>query len=180
MGELREPLPVKLFLGMISSDTGLFSRCADLFCAEYGPVDLESDATPWDQSDYYRAEMGTGLQRKFVFMKTLIDPSVLSRAKILANRIEATFAEPASAEMRRRINLDPGYVTEAKVVLASTKDFSHRIYIGERIYAEVTLHYSKKSAGFTALDHTYFDFRTEQYRSLFNTARDILRKELNR
>ncbi len=80
--------------------------------------------------------------------------------------------------IRRRINLDPGYITEAKVVLASTKDFSHRVYIGENIYAEVTLRYSSKERSFTSCDHTFFDFRTEAYRLLFNTARYLLRERL--
>jgi hypothetical protein len=180
MGTMRNPIPAKLFAGMLASNPELFDECAGLLCAEFGPVDHESDAVLWDNTDYYRDEMGPRLYRKFIFFKELIDPAGLAAAKIFTNRIEERYCLKGTAGPRRRINIDPGYVTEAKVVLATTKDFSHRIYIGENIYAEVTLRYSSKERSFTACDHTYFDFRTESYRLLFNTARDLLREALKR
>lgn len=179
MGLLRTPLHAKLFIGMLSPESGLLSACADILSAEYGPLDLESEIMPWEITDYYREEMGSGIRRKFIFFSTLIDPGSLPAVKRFTNAVEDRFAQPGPSGSRRRINLDPGYVTEAKVVLASTKDFAHRVYIGDGIYGEVTLRYSSREHSFGILDHTYFDFRTEQYRLLFNRARDILRSGLN-
>jgi hypothetical protein len=176
MGDIRTPLQTKLFIGMISSDPALFSECEGLCTASYGSIDLESEVMPWETSDYYREELGTPLFRKFVFFSRLVDPGILSHVKVSTNEIEMRFADKG----KRRINIDPGYVTEAKVVLASTKDFSHRIYIGEQIYAEVTLRYNNKEKAFLPFDHTFFDFRTEVYTNLFNKARDMLRSQLNR
>jgi hypothetical protein len=180
MGNFHAPLPVKLFLGMITREPELFTECTRLFAQEYGPVDLVNIVLPWDHSDYYQAEMGSGLLRSFIFFDALVDPGLLSAVKHHAIRIEATYSEPSSAGTRRRINLDPGYLTEAKVVLATTKDFPHRIYIGESIYAESTLHYHKDSRSFQPVEHTYPDFRTEPCLRLFTEARKHLRSRLGR
>jgi hypothetical protein len=178
MGIIRDPIPVKLFTGMLSPEPALLDECAGLLCAAYGPLDYESDVMLWDTTDYYRDEMGPVIYRKFVFFKELTDPAALAAVKRFTHGIEGRYSLGTPPSIRRRINLDPGYVTEAKVVLASTKDFSHRVYIGENIYAEVTLRYGTKERSFTACDHTFFDFRTETYRLLFNAARALLREEL--
>jgi len=180
MGNLLAPKPVKLFLGMISREPGLFTECTRLFAQEFGAVDLVSSVLPWDHSEYYRDEMGTGLLRMFIFFEPPADPELLASVKHRAIMIETSFSEPTAPAVRRRINLDPGYLTEAKVVLATTKDFPHRIYIGRSIYAESTLHYHKDSRSFQPVEHTYPDFRTEDCLKLFNKARDTLRSRLGR
>jgi hypothetical protein len=164
---------------MLSPDPGLFSECADIFAREHGLVDLESEVMPWSTSDYYREEMGSTIFRKFIFFQKPIDPVLLPSVKKFSNTVEQRLSS-SSSPGSRRINIDPGYVTEAKVVLASTKDFAHRIYIGQGIYAEVTLRYGNRERSFETLDHTYFDFREKRYRDLFNKARDQLRMELGR
>lgn len=179
MGAIRTPLPVKLFLGMLSPEAGLFSECADLFSRQYGAIDMESEVMPWESSDYYQDEMGSAIYRKFIFFQKTLDPMQLPSIKRFSNTIEQRLLSSTFAGSRR-INIDPGYVTEAKVVLASTKDFAHRVYIGDGIYAEVTLRYGSRERSFLPLDHTYFDFREKGYRDLFNRARDLLRVELER
>lgn len=178
MGHIRTPLPAKLFIGMLSPEPDLFTQCAGIISSQYGPIDLETEIMTWSISDYYQEEMGNTIFRKFYFLTELIDQGTLSKVKNFTNQIEEQFSHPASSRKGRRINLDPGYVTEAKVVLASTKDFAHRIYIGENIYAEVTLRYSNKARSFAALEHTYFDFRMDAYISVFNQAREILRRDM--
>lgn len=178
MGTMRPPKPVKLFVGMLSSDAALFAECGSFLAEAYGPVDAASDVVPWEHTDYYAAEMGTELLRKFIFFERLVDPGELASVKQFTNRIEEAKATQAGSGLKRRINLDPGYITEAKVVLASTKDYAHRISIGGPIYAEVTLVYREKSRSFIPLEHTYPDFRTEETRGLFNRARQKLREQL--
>jgi hypothetical protein len=180
MREIRPPLSVKLFIGMLSPEPALFGACADLVCKEYGPIDYQSDVLPWTHSDFYNEEMGPGILRKFIFFERVIDPGDLAGIKIKTVGIENSLAVQAGNRARRRINLDPGYVTEAKVVLATTKDYSHRLYIGKGIYAEVTLRYGNKDRSFTSFDHTYLDYGSERYITMFNTARDLLRTALQR
>lgn len=179
MGKVHAPLPAKLFVGMLSQDIGLFELCVGRLASAYGPVDMQSDITPWDHSDYYREEMGPDLRRGFFFFERLIDPGALAAVKHFTLHLEEELSRADASGSRRKINLDPGYITEAKVVLATTKDFPHRVYIGESIYAESTLHYSKKSRSFHAVEHTYPDFRSASCRDLFNRAREILRTRLH-
>jgi hypothetical protein len=170
------PRPVKLFVGMLSSDTALFDACKDLLHEKYGPVDHRSEIVPWDFTDHYLAEMGPGLLRTFIFFKKLTDPGELAGMKTLTNRIEEQMAVTADTGILRKINLDPGYITEAKVVLATTKDYSHRIYIGGNIFAEIAL--VQKGGRYTPLAHTYPDYRTDEYICMFGKARELLRESL--
>jgi hypothetical protein len=179
MAKTRDPLPVKLFIGMLSSDPALFNECTKIICEKYGPVDYQSEVLPWDKTDYYQDEMGEGIVRKFIFFERLMDPGDLPKVKLFTNEIEKDFALRTGTTTRRRINLDPGYVTEAKVVLATTKDFAHRVYIGSNIYAEVTLRYNTRDRHFTHCDYTYPDYRTDAYQTVFIKARDLLREALH-
>jgi hypothetical protein len=180
MREKKSPIPVKLFIGMLSPEPELFDVCADIVCKEYGPIDYQSEIIPWTNSDFYQKEMGSGMLRKFIFFEQLRDPADLPAIKLNTIRIESGFAIQTVKKARRRINLDPGYVTEAKVVLATTKDYTHRLYIGEGIYAEVTLRYNNKDRGFTPFDYSYRDYCSETYITAFNKARDLLRTTLKK
>ncbi len=164
---------------MLSAEPSLFDACTELLSSAYGPVDFETEIAPWTFTDYYRDEMGGGLVRKFVFFARLMDPAALADVKIYTNEIEKRMAMEGRISIRRAVNLDPGYIAEAKVVLASTKDFSHRVYVGRGIYAEVTLQYRSKDRTFVALEHTYPDFRTKDSLSLFNRGRALLREAIH-
>ena len=180
MGTPTTPLPVKLFVGMLATEPSLFDRCSGMLTVHYGPVELESPVWDWRHSDYYADEMGAPLLRKFICFQDIVDPAILSSVKHHTNRIEAVLTERAALPERRTVNLDPGYVTEAKVVLASTKDYAHRISIGDGIYAEVTLVYRKEDREFSTLDHTYPDFRSGEARAWFLGVRERLRTELGK
>ena len=179
MGKAHAPIPSKLFVGMLSQDIGLFEHCVDRLISVYGPVDLRSEILPWDHSDYYRDEMGPGLRRIFFFFTTPIDPGDLAAIKHYSIQLEQELTRTDISGTHRAINLDPGYITEAKVVLATTKDFPHRVYIGRHIYAESTLHYSKTKGSYLAVEHTYPDFRIQYSRDLFNKVRELLRTNLH-
>lgn len=178
MGISRSPLPVKLFVGMLASDKARFDAAGTALSSEYGPISMHSDTFAWNRTDYYRDELGTGILRKFVFFEKLFDPAILPAVKHFTNTLEYSCSTHHDSLARRTINLDPGYVTEAKVVLASTKDFAHRMYIGNGIYAEVTLRYSAHKRSFEAVDHTYPDFREATHLQLFNLCRTGLRKAM--
>jgi len=123
--------------------------------------------------------MGENILRKFIFFERIIDPGQLPSVKHFTIDLEKQFATIESDFLRRRINIDPGYITEAKVVLATTKDFAHRLYIGDNVYGEVTLRYSTKARSFISHEFTYPDFRTEAYLELFNGVRESLRVALH-
>lgn len=177
---ISNPQPVKLFIGMLSSEISLFDEIRERLKAIFGPIDLESPIWEWRHTDYYSKEMGSVLKRQFIFFQKLINPGVISEIKLKTNELEKQYLYPSTSPLskggqrgvgRRRINLDPGYMDSAKVVLVSTKDFSHRIYLGNGIYGEVTLIYSGK--GYQILPYTFPDFRTQEYQNIFKKARDM-------
>ncbi|MFO0752148.1 MAG: DUF4416 family protein [Thermodesulfovibrionales bacterium] len=134
----------------------------------FGEAVMETPPLPWDYSPYYRNEMGEPLYRRFVFFKELIEQDALAPIKLLTNRIEQKF----TFEGKRTVNLDPGYLTPAKLVLASTKDFSHRVYLKDGIFAEVTLMYEKGL--FIPHKNTYRDYIDERFQRYFYLARNLL------
>jgi len=169
MGEVKLPLPVKLVVGMISAKIELFRQVQERLSEKFGAIDYESRIIPFTYTDYYGKELGENLKRKFISFEKLVDPGEIANIKIFTNNLEAKFLYPDS--LRRQINLDPGYLEEAKLVLATTKNYQHRLYLGRGIYGEVTLRYTKKS--FRSWEWTYPDYKTENYLEVFDCIRKL-------
>jgi hypothetical protein len=140
---------------------------------EFGPSALVSDAFDFTETNYYAAEMGEGLKKQFWAFAAPIDPGRLAAIKLATNLWEAEYAGLQMHPEPRPLNLDPGYITLAKLVLASTKDHAHRIYLADGIYAEVTLAF--RAGGWQPLDWTYPDYRRADFQAFFTKCRDILR-----
>jgi Domain of unknown function (DUF4416) len=178
MGILMPAEPVKLFIGMISGRPDFLESVRSPLIERFGPIDLESPVYPWNHSTYYRDELGPDLIRQFVFFDRAVEPASLPEIKRFTMTLERSWGRAGAGKKLREINLDPGYLAPSKLVLATTKDYSHRIYLRDGIYAEVTLEYRGQS--FVPLAHTYPDFRSEEYVTLFNQARERLRKSTRR
>jgi hypothetical protein len=170
MASPRAPQPVKLFVGMLSSDPDLLRRARQLLTRTHGPAEFDSELWPFNQTDYYDAEMGPDLKRTFVVFERLARPDDLPEIKIGTNALEAHLADEALSAVPRPVNLDPGYLDLNKLVLASTKDASHRLYLGRGIFGEVTLRYTE--GGWQLLPWTYPDFREPHYHAFFTQVRE--------
>ena len=175
MGDIRIPRRVKLFSGVLCSDPGLMPEVEARLAALFGSIDLRSEPYPFDSTDYYHEEMGQPLRRCFFGFAELIRPDEIAGVKIRTNRLEADFASEQT-RVRRPVNIDPGYLEESKIVLASTKNFSHRILIADGIYAEVTMQFEHKA--WCMLPWTFPDFRTGRYNDFFTGLRDSYRLQL--
>lgn len=149
------PDPAKLVISIFTNDCDLIEPVARRLTEKFGDIDLTSDLLPFDYTDYYEPEMGTGLVRQMMAFKSLIAQDALADIKHATNLIESDF----SAEEKRRVNIDPGYLLRERFVLASAKNFSHRIYIGRGIYADLTLVYRK--GAFLSLAWTYPDYKAQ-------------------
>jgi hypothetical protein len=167
MGEVREPQTVKVFIGILTALPSALAELRDSLEERLGPVDCKSQLLEFAYTDYYEPEMGTGLKRMFFGFGRLASPDALVDLKLFTNRMEQTLA----INGKRTVNIDPGYLAAARVVLASTKDFAHRLYLGKGIYGEVTLMYQKKD--FQALPWTYPDYRSEAYLQFFRELRKV-------
>lgn len=175
MIKLKYPPPVKLIAGIIYRKEELFVRVKDELAGEYGEIDFESACLLFHYTRYYQEEMGENLKRKFISFKKLINPEKLVSIKLFTNKLEKKFLFPGS--LKRQINIDPGYLTLSKLILATTKNFSHRIYLGDGIYAEVTLRYLKDK-GFQPWEWTYPDYKSKEYLQIFNQLRCYYQKQL--
>jgi hypothetical protein len=167
---------VKLIVGLLLSRDAPVLALRRQIEASYGPVDLETDLLPFEATRYYEREMGSPLQRLFWSFERLIAPEALADLKCETNAIEQAYAMHDSPGWRRRVNLDPGYVDLAKLVLATTKDRQHRLYLGRGIYAEVTLRFT--GGRFVPWDWTYPDYRTPEYVTFFDAVRRRYRQQL--
>jgi len=172
MGRIRKVLPVKLISGIITADTANFDIAQKVLSKKFGAIDYKSPIFDFNLTDYYQDEMGTGLKRLFFSFSSLIEPSKLAKFKLYTNKIEKKF----SKNNRRLINIDPGYITASKLILATTKDYCHRIYLNDAIFAEVTLYFINKS--FRPREWTYPDYKTKGYIETFNHIREIYLRQI--
>jgi hypothetical protein len=172
MAEPREVQPVALFVGMLSASAETFAEVEPELVAEWGPVQFRSDVWPHEFTDYYDDEMGRPLWRLFLAFERPFDPGQLAAVKLRTNAVERRVAELRRWPAARPINLDPGYVTPSKLVLASCKDYTHRIYLGQGVYAEPTLGYT--GGRWVSYAWTYPDYQTAEYQAFF----DVVRRQL--
>ncbi len=148
----QTPKRAKLIIGILAKDKKLIDPVASALSSQFGQIDLVSAWMDFKYTRYYEPEMGYPLVRRMFAFKQLIEQSELAAIKNATNQIEQTYA-PAG---KRGANIDPGYLLHERFVLASGKNFSHRIYIGLGIYADLTLIYQKGS--FQKLAWTYPDY----------------------
>jgi Domain of unknown function (DUF4416) len=168
MADPKPFTPVKLICGIISSAPDAAAEAERRLVALYGAVDLRSPVFPFDLTDYYEAEMGPGLERRFLSFAELIRPEALAGVKLRTNALEQQIRRDSGSALRV-VNLDPGYVTAAALIMATAKDFAHRVPLGQGIYAHLEFLFSR--TGIKILDWTYPDLRGEGYREFFRDVR---------
>lgn len=170
MGDIKpSPDKCRLFFGLLAANHELLEKARARLARDYSPVDYESAVIPFTFSKYYDAEMGGQLLRQWISTERLIHITELPDIKQHTNRLETLYVE----NEKRRVNIDPGYVNLAKVVLATTKDYEHRLYIRDGIFEEVTLHF-RRAHGFVAWPWTYPDYQSETACQFFAEVRNAL------
>jgi hypothetical protein len=174
VGKIKTPERVLLFVGTLYSNADMFNHAKKILERNFEDTLFMSPSLPWNYSTYYKNELGWPIFRQFIFFKTLIDPGSLADIKIKTNEIE----DALSSEGKRNINIDPGYLTLSKIVLASTKNYSHRIYLSKGIYGDVTLIY--RGGTYTSHLYTYSDYQDKAYIDIFMNAREKLKKMLDK
>ncbi|WP_444550887.1 DUF4416 family protein [Candidatus Magnetomonas plexicatena] len=161
-----------LFAGLLYAQSEYLEQARELLTADFGSILVESDEILWDHSVYYEQELGVPIKRRFVFFDNLISTGLIAETKLKTIAIEKTL----SVDGIRKINIDPGYLTLAKVVLPTTKNRSHRIYLKNGIYAETTLIYIGDS--FKPHLFTYTDFTKTETLELLHKVRKQFKNKL--
>ncbi len=172
MGTAKQPLPVKLIASLFTGHLALLEVAHHRLEEAFGPVDYQSEQLLFDHTDYYTSEFGPDLVRVILAFERLVDPGELAAIKRQTNELEVRWL----VEGRRQVNIDPGYVSLSKLVLATTKNHAHRIYLSGGIYAEVTLHY--RNGAFHGFPWTYLDYASPRYCALFKEIRDAYHRQL--
>ncbi len=179
MGEIRTIIPqAKLVFGILACNDAIRQQCLERLAAEFGPIDHQSVVEPFTFTDYYNDEMGDSLYRQYLSSERLITVADLPALKHRTNELEVEMSRLDAGRRRRQVNIDPGYLTQAKLVLATTKDYTHRLYIGDGIFAEVTLCY-QRPAGFQPFPWSYPDYARSEVCEFFNKVRDTFRNQIH-
>ncbi len=144
--------PVKLIFSILATEVELLNNTVAELSTAYGQPDFISTQMPFGYTDYYCPEMGKSLIRRFISMEKLIRPEELPDVKLATNEIE----KKSAWDNRRRVNIDPGYISQAHLILATGKGYTHRPYLRDGIYADLTLIYQDKK--FSSLPWTYPDY----------------------
>ena len=174
MGKPLPFTPAKLISGVLISLPSAWSPLLEELSAAFGPADFQSPAIPFTFTHYYDEEMGVPIERRFVSFQRLVSPQRIAEFKLLTNDIENRFRRHG----KRKVNLDPGLLSLSRLILATSKDGSHRIPHRDGIYAEVTLLYEK--GDFRPLPWTYPDFHSREYREIFKEIRRIYKGQLQK
>lgn len=178
MGDVKLPRPVLLVAAVFSrydaAHVWARARCE----SEWGPIALASDLFEFRETPYYERTMGPGIRKCLLAFERLIDPAELVVRKLTANDWEVEYQALAQVPEARALNIDPGYLTEAKLVLATTKDRDHRLYLDRGIYAEQTLYF--QHGAWRPREWTYPDYRRADYHQFFDRCRDYLRGRYGR
>jgi len=178
MGNPKEPYPVKLFVALLLNPEDLLASVEEDLIGLFGSIDSSSRIIPWGISDYYGKEMGPGLLRRFVSFGPLTSSERLPEIKLQTQALEEKYQWIRGEEKGRRVNIDPGYIDAGKVVLASTKNAAHRIYLHSGIYGEVTLLFHNGS--FQPFIYTYKDYLWPETKSFFSALRSLYLSQLRR
>ncbi len=161
----RNASKVMLIYSMIGKDASLVDEAEGSLHKQFGETCRKSDLLAFDRTNYYEEEMGGNLVRRFIAFSDLIDPRRLAGIKLWSNEVEKAFAEDG----KRKINFDPGYISLERLILATGKNFTHRVYLDHGIYADLTLIYYHKS--FRPLQWTYPDYADETVIDFMNSVR---------
>lgn len=175
MSRTTLPQPVKLITSLITGDHDIFASACVPLTEAYGPIDFKSEALPFNFTDYYEKEFGRDLFRHIITFEPLISPDRLPEIKLFTNSLEQRYTR---SDGSRQINIDPGYVSLCHLILATAKPFTHRPYLRDGIYADMTLVFRHKT--FRRLEWTFPDYGSAELIAILNEIRAAYQQQLER
>jgi len=172
MSHPHAPDKVLLISSLFSPDRGVIDRVLARISEQYGPIERISEEMFFDRTRYYEREMGWPLYRRFISFEALISPETLVEVKLTTHAIENDYLNQGN----RLINIDPGYISPERLILATGKNYVHRVYLGKGIYADLTLLFKRGS--FRPLEWTYRDYSAPEMIAYFNELRHAYMEKL--
>lgn len=177
MAEPKAFSRAKLVCGIIAGKDPVFRMAEERLSTVYGPADAKSSFFAFDVTNYYEKQMGTDLKRRFISFKRLINPEKLSSIKLATNRLEGDIRDELRAG-HRIANIDPGYVIPSALIMATAKNFSHRVPLLHGIYAHLEFLFGRDEI--RPLPWTYPDYKNKGYQDFFLEVRRIYLSQLKK
>jgi hypothetical protein len=173
MGTVKVHLPVKYFAALAYTPEIILDQTIKAIETAFSPVETFSHTYAYTHfTKYYNQEMGEKITKKFIVFQTIMPPELLPQLKLTTNKLENKY----KINKKRQLNIDPGYISEANLILATTKNYSHRIYLNSGIFADLHLMYSHKR--FQAMPWTYPDYQTVEILQFFSNVRERYLQQL--
>ncbi len=170
MSKPSYPQKAVLSAGIMFSDQSFFKKSVDELKKSFGNLLFISRSFDFCYTDYYAKEMGASLLKRFVFFKKFVEQDKLPDIKHIAWDIE----EKLSIDNKRRVNIDPGLLTMEKFILSTGKNYSHRIYMGKGVFADLNLVF--KNDDFQEFEWTYPDYRQDETKRILLIVRKYLKE----
>jgi len=162
-------MKAKLFFGILYSDKELLRKITEKLEKRFGEIEKQSFSYNFERfTKYYNKEMGSNLKKKFLIFKNKITKDRLANIKTQSNKLENEF----KIKNKRKIDLDPGYLTTSELILASSKASPYKTEIAKGVYSHKTLKFNKKQNCFEELPRTFPDFRWNKLKEFFLEIRN--------
>ncbi len=176
MGFVKQHPPCLQVIAAFSRHESALEWLWERVAAQLSPIAILSPVFPFTESLYYRSTMGDSLKKQFAILASWYDPADLAQHKLMMHAWESDLAKSFAFDEERPLNIDPGYMSMTKLVLASTKNREHRIYLRDGIYAEVTLAF--RDQHWQPMPWTYPDYQRDDFRVFFHEGRKHLAKNV--
>ena len=173
MAAYKYPKPVKLVIGFLAESQGILEKVLPLLIEKFGDIDHTMPSIAFEYTNYYKDEIGNAPIKSFVSFTHLIPREKIVEIKRFTNELELKTFDGI-----RKVNIDPGYMTQGQFFLATTKDQRHRIYLQNGIFLETTLYFENKTWKY--FDWTYYDYRSSAYHTFFYIVRNTLTLQLKK
>lgn len=171
MAQATTPVRSKLFIGILTASEDSLWLAEKYLVKKYGIIDFKTSNIPFIHTNYYNS-IGNELSKVIVSFKKLIKREKIAEIKLYTNKLE----KKISGNNKRKINIDPGYLTLSNVFLASCKDYFHRVYLSKGVYIENELKFMNKR--YEAWEWTYPDYLKQEYLDFFYSIRKIYYKQI--
>lgn len=169
------PQPAMLFLSVLASDWNSWPELLDALTGRFGPLESLSEPIAFTETSYYDHELGTPIHRRAMGFERLVEQDALPDLKHAANELERRYQRPDGG---RTFNLDPGLLTGERLVLATGKNFSHRVYLGRGIFADLTLVYRR--GVWQVLPWTFPDYAGKRLQDELTALREMYKQRISR
>ena len=178
MSSLKKPMHVKCVIAFFSNNNNILDKTEKHLIKKYGKTDYKSADVDFSETDYYEDEMGQKLIMRFISFEKLVKRNKLPAIKKFCIRAEKKFSIKKESELKRTVNIDPGLLSMENFILATGKPYSHRVYLGKGVWADLTLIYTKD--GFKKLEWTYPNYSSLKVKKILTDIRNIYRVRLKK